>query len=380
MGLWSGRSVAVTSSYPFSQHKHDRLTNVKENLARRRMKHRVVMRALVAEAESEKRRRPPAVPRPGWPGHGLSDSESQSERGADGGGQTWLALQQRVMASLALIRPISPGPPPRSSGTGHAGVRGRQWSRGKLAVSGCPQQCMPGRGRASAVPRAVAAPTGDLLAQGDGQAGTANLVAIQPTSRGPSTPVLGDPSTGRSAEAHPRLSARRSKFSHHSFRIAGSNDTAALLSRRLLIHRPRQPLCPSLPSRHNNSPDQAHPGLPHIFSPSADIPRPSSDQDSSPATFLVHPSLQPKALVSNRNNGSTDDTLQGAKAQQKRDRNQKDTKVAKSQTKVNQKALTIQCQVCKATFLQTTKAPALLEHASNKHNKGLADCFPGAGQ
>lgn len=31
---------------------------------------------------------------------------------------------------------------------------------------------------------------------------------------------------------------------------------------------------------------------------------------------------------------STDDTLQGAKAQQKRDRNQKDTKVAKSQTKV----------------------------------------------
>ncbi|GJN70440.1 zinc-binding domain-containing protein [Purpureocillium lilacinum] len=70
----------------------------------------------------------------------------------------------------------------------------------------------------------------------------------------------------------------------------------------------------------------------------------------------------------------------GAKAQQKRDRNQKDTKVAKSQTKVNQKALTIQCQVCKATFLQTTKAPALLEHASNKHNKGLADCFPGAGQ
>ena len=138
---------------------------------------------------------------------------------------------------------------------------------------------------------------------GDGQAGTANLVAIQPTSRAPSTPVLGDPSTGRSAEAYPRLSARRSKFSHHSFRIAGSNDTAALLSRRLLIHRPRQPLCPSLPSRRNNSPDQAHPGLPHIFSPSADTPRPSSDQDSSPATFLVHPSLQPKALVSNRNNG-----------------------------------------------------------------------------
>ena len=79
--------------------------------------------------------------------------------------------------------------------------------------------------------------------------------------------------------------------------------------------------------------------------------------------------------------------------------------------------MSIQCQTCKQTFLQTTKAPAyvfsldlfslpplsiplylpilspqpkvqslltldfftssLLEHASNKHNKGLADCFPG---
>ncbi|PHH84372.1 hypothetical protein CDD83_2036 [Cordyceps sp. RAO-2017] len=66
----------------------------------------------------------------------------------------------------------------------------------------------------------------------------------------------------------------------------------------------------------------------------------------------------------------------GAKAQQKRERNQKDGKTAKSQLKENEKAMSIQCQVCKATFLQTTKAPALLEHASNKHNKGLADCFP----
>ncbi|PHH67018.1 hypothetical protein CDD81_4413 [Ophiocordyceps australis] len=68
----------------------------------------------------------------------------------------------------------------------------------------------------------------------------------------------------------------------------------------------------------------------------------------------------------------------GAKAQQKRERAQKDQKAAKSQLKVNQQAMSIQCQICKATFLQTTKAPALLEHASNKHSKALADCFPTA--
>ncbi|KAM4058445.1 zinc-binding domain-containing protein [Hirsutella rhossiliensis] len=70
----------------------------------------------------------------------------------------------------------------------------------------------------------------------------------------------------------------------------------------------------------------------------------------------------------------------GNRAQQKRERNQKEQTTAKSQLKVNQKAMNIQCQICKATFLQTTKAPALLEHASNKHSKGLADCFPGSGQ
>ncbi|KOS18422.1 Uncharacterized protein ESCO_000301 [Escovopsis weberi] len=66
----------------------------------------------------------------------------------------------------------------------------------------------------------------------------------------------------------------------------------------------------------------------------------------------------------------------GAKAQQKRERNQKDGKTAKSQLKVNQAAMDIQCQTCKATFLKTTKVPALTEHALNKHNKGLAECFP----
>ncbi|KAF7546230.1 hypothetical protein G7Z17_g8574 [Cylindrodendrum hubeiense] len=67
----------------------------------------------------------------------------------------------------------------------------------------------------------------------------------------------------------------------------------------------------------------------------------------------------------------------GAKAQQKRDRNQKNgDKVAKSQLKVNKQACDIQCQICKSTFLKTTKAPALTEHASNKHSKTLEECFP----
>ncbi|KAF5130603.1 hypothetical protein E5D57_006941 [Metarhizium anisopliae] len=67
----------------------------------------------------------------------------------------------------------------------------------------------------------------------------------------------------------------------------------------------------------------------------------------------------------------------GAKAQQKRERNAKDGKVAKSQLKVNQQAMNIQCQICKATFLSTTKGPALQEHATNKHSKEIGDCFPG---
>ena len=66
----------------------------------------------------------------------------------------------------------------------------------------------------------------------------------------------------------------------------------------------------------------------------------------------------------------------GARAQQKRERNQKDTKVAKSQLKTNAQACDIQCTICKSTFLKTTKAPALKEHAENKHSKTIADCFP----
>ncbi|KAI1378798.1 DUF1909-domain-containing protein [Hypoxylon crocopeplum] len=67
----------------------------------------------------------------------------------------------------------------------------------------------------------------------------------------------------------------------------------------------------------------------------------------------------------------------GAKAAQKRERNAKDNKVAKSQLKTNIKAMDIQCQICRSTFLKTTRAPQLNEHAANKHSKSIAECFPG---
>ncbi|PYI07750.1 DUF1909-domain-containing protein [Aspergillus sclerotiicarbonarius CBS 121057] len=67
----------------------------------------------------------------------------------------------------------------------------------------------------------------------------------------------------------------------------------------------------------------------------------------------------------------------GAKAATKRERNAKDTKAAgKSQLKTNEAAKDIMCQVCRSTFLKTTRAPALTEHAANKHSKTLQDCFP----
>ncbi|KAF4222150.1 hypothetical protein CNMCM8980_008568 [Aspergillus fumigatiaffinis] len=68
----------------------------------------------------------------------------------------------------------------------------------------------------------------------------------------------------------------------------------------------------------------------------------------------------------------------GAKAASKRDRKAKDTKgTATSQLKVNEAAKDIICTTCRQTFLKTTRAPALTEHASNKHSKTLQDCFPG---
>jgi len=68
----------------------------------------------------------------------------------------------------------------------------------------------------------------------------------------------------------------------------------------------------------------------------------------------------------------------GAKAQQKRERNadKSSAKGSKSQAKVNEAAKNIICQTCKQTFLLTTRGPALEEHALNRHNKTLKDCFP----
>ncbi|KAH9853180.1 DUF1909-domain-containing protein [Lenzites betulinus] len=69
----------------------------------------------------------------------------------------------------------------------------------------------------------------------------------------------------------------------------------------------------------------------------------------------------------------------GAKAQQKRERNAaKAGGTAKSQIKTNQAALNIICNICKQTFLLTTRPPALEEHAQNKHSKTAAECFPTA--
>ncbi|KAI5917854.1 At2g23090 like protein [Camillea tinctor] len=67
----------------------------------------------------------------------------------------------------------------------------------------------------------------------------------------------------------------------------------------------------------------------------------------------------------------------GCKSSKKRERNQKEAaKAPKSQLKSNVKAMDIQCQVCKATFLKTTRAPELTTHALNKHSRDLAACFP----
>ncbi|KAG1828726.1 At2g23090 like protein [Suillus variegatus] len=68
----------------------------------------------------------------------------------------------------------------------------------------------------------------------------------------------------------------------------------------------------------------------------------------------------------------------GAKAAQKRERNagKNADKGPTSKTKVNEAAKNIVCQTCRQAFLLTTRAPALEEHAQNKHSKTLAECFP----
>ncbi|KAJ7357137.1 At2g23090 like protein [Mycena albidolilacea] len=69
----------------------------------------------------------------------------------------------------------------------------------------------------------------------------------------------------------------------------------------------------------------------------------------------------------------------GAKAAQKRERNADKgaAKGSKSQAKVNEAAKSIVCATCRQNFLITTRAPALEEHAQNKHSKTMAECFPG---
>ncbi|KAE9410809.1 DUF1909-domain-containing protein [Gymnopus androsaceus JB14] len=72
----------------------------------------------------------------------------------------------------------------------------------------------------------------------------------------------------------------------------------------------------------------------------------------------------------------------GAKAQQKRERNsdKNAAKGSKSQAKSNEAAKSIICATCKQAFFVTTRQPALEEHSQNKHGKGIAECFPTFGK
>ncbi|KAJ3119429.1 hypothetical protein HK098_005504 [Nowakowskiella sp. JEL0407] len=70
----------------------------------------------------------------------------------------------------------------------------------------------------------------------------------------------------------------------------------------------------------------------------------------------------------------------GAKAASKRERNAKDNKKqgAQSQLKQNEAAKSVQCNICKQTWLTTVRQKALEEHLENKHaGKEFADCFIG---
>lgn len=73
----------------------------------------------------------------------------------------------------------------------------------------------------------------------------------------------------------------------------------------------------------------------------------------------------------------------GARAQQKRERNQ--AKAAsqtsgKSQLDANQKALNTVCQICRQPFLCTSKRGDLVAHFESKHGKGFTfeKAFPNA--
>jgi len=67
----------------------------------------------------------------------------------------------------------------------------------------------------------------------------------------------------------------------------------------------------------------------------------------------------------------------GAKAAQKRARNdKKNAPKTGSQLKANQAAMSIICDMCKQTFLSTSRPPQLTLHAVNKHSATLPQCFP----
>lgn len=58
------------------------------------------------------------------------------------------------------------------------------------------------------------------------------------------------------------------------------------------------------------------------------------------------------------------------RAQQKRERNAKAAGgEAKSQKKTNEAARNVMCMTCRQTFLLTVREPALIQHASDRHNK-----------
>jgi hypothetical protein len=57
----------------------------------------------------------------------------------------------------------------------------------------------------------------------------------------------------------------------------------------------------------------------------------------------------------------------GAKAAMKRERNAKDQKgQASSQLKVNQKAMNVQCSICRQQYMQTINRKTLEDHISSK--------------
>ncbi|SCQ16853.1 conserved protein, unknown function [Plasmodium ovale] len=64
------------------------------------------------------------------------------------------------------------------------------------------------------------------------------------------------------------------------------------------------------------------------------------------------------------------------KRNQARERKNVEVKAGKSQLKANKEALNVICKVCYTVFMQTQSVAQLAEHAQNKHNKDVKECFP----